>query len=285
MRLNTLGHAATVALYDELALYPKPGLVSLVDTGSHSDMHAGTFLRSLFALRHAFKHLAHLGSQHAPFSALEQAGIEAERRMLRATQGINTHRGAIFNLGLLCAAAGALLTEGQTLAPTTLQTSLRRHWGAALMQRRSQSRQRATHGQRVALTLGLRSAEEEACAGMPVLFDVAVPALMAAKAAGLSPTDTRLHTFFHILATLDDTNLAHRGGLAGLRHAQQQARDFLADGGMHQPHALRAATAMHHAFVAQRWSPGGSADVLAAACWIERVCRAEPCQNSSRKIS
>ena len=89
-QVQRVGRAAVAALYDELALEPKPGLVSLHDSGSHDDMDARTFLRSLFALRHSFARLAELGACDAQFAALERAGIEAETRMLRATAGINT---------------------------------------------------------------------------------------------------------------------------------------------------------------------------------------------------
>ena len=90
-----------------MILYPKPGLVSLVDNGSHTDMNAATFMRSLFALRHYFAAICRAGAQAAPFSDLRRLGMAAERRMLAATGGVNTHRGAIFSIGLLCAASGS----------------------------------------------------------------------------------------------------------------------------------------------------------------------------------
>src|SRR5690349_17241348 len=101
---EAIGRAATLSLYDELALSPKPGLVTLLDRGSHTDMDAHTFMRSLLALRGYFARIATLGAQGAGFPALQACGIEAEAHMLSATGGINTHRGAIFMLGLLCAA-------------------------------------------------------------------------------------------------------------------------------------------------------------------------------------
>ncbi|MDP3337407.1 MAG: triphosphoribosyl-dephospho-CoA synthase, partial [Rhodoferax sp.] len=100
------GLAAVRALYAEVALEPKPGLVSFRDCGSHTDMTAQTFMRSLFALRGYFPHMVRAGHTGAPFAALEGLGKNAEARMLTATGGINTHRGAIFGLGLLCASAG-----------------------------------------------------------------------------------------------------------------------------------------------------------------------------------
>lgn len=96
-----IGRAAIAALYDELALAPKPGLVSFVDSGSHGDMDATTFMRSLFALRHYFPRIAMQGAAGAPFASLEALGVMAETRMLQATGGINTHRGAVFTLGLI----------------------------------------------------------------------------------------------------------------------------------------------------------------------------------------
>ena len=75
------------------------------------------------------------------------------------------------------------------------------------------------------------------------------------------------------MAVLDDTNLAHRGGMAGLRYAQAAASGFLRAGGAARSDAETHALHIHRAFVARRLSPGGAADVLAAAIFVERVCR------------
>ena len=263
-----LGRAATVALYDELALAPKPGLVSFIDNGSHRDMDAGTLLRSLFALRRYFPTIAAAGAADEDFAVLQQLGIAAEARMLAATGGINTHRGAIFTLGLLCAAAGLLLALGEALTPTALRATLMQRWSQDLDD--LVRRPRVSHGRDVASRYGLRPAAVEATLGFPMLFDVALPALR--RSAHLGPRLARLQALFELMAVLDDTNLAHRGGLEGLRWAQQQARQFLADGGAAQPDAIARAQALHAAFVARNLSPGGAADLLAAACWLDRVC-------------
>lgn len=282
-----VGRAATLALYDELALQPKPGLVSFADSGSHDDMDAHTFMRSLLALRHSFVQMAALGAHHAPFSALQACGIAAEQRMLAATGGVNTHRGAVFTLGLLCAAAGAWratprpgdgrtdpAAQGLAVAPPpaladALRTHLRLHWGAALQ---NHARRRSgLPGGRAAERHGLRSAAQEAALGLPALFGLALPAWRRAQAAGLAGQRLKLQVFFTLLAELDDCNIAHRGGLDGLRFARQQARAFLAQGGAAHPLALARAQAVHQAFVARRLSPGGCADLLAAACLVQRL--------------
>jgi triphosphoribosyl-dephospho-CoA synthase len=105
-----------------------------------------------------------------------------------------------------------------------------------------------------------------------VLFDTALPALRTAVAAGLAPQAARRQAFFATLAVLADTNLAHRGGLPGLRWAQAQAQAWLDAGGAHAPDAVQRAHCVHRDFVQRQLSPGGAADVLAAACWLQRAC-------------
>jgi triphosphoribosyl-dephospho-CoA synthase len=266
---QAIGRAATLALYDELALAPKPGLVTLTDRGSHTDMDHNTFMRSLFALRSYFVRIATLGGQGASFVSLQQCGIEAETRMLAATDGINTHRGAIFTLGLLCAAAGAAAAEPRPLNAELLRATLLARWGRDLQER--SLRPSTLKGGIAARRYGLRSAAAEAAAGFPVLFDTALPAMRAAMARGLDPRQVRIDTLFAVIEVLDDSNLAHRGGIEGLRFAQQAAREFLAAGGSARPGGIAVAHAIGESFVRRRLSPGGAADTLAAACWIERA--------------
>ncbi len=269
---DDIGHAATLALYDELSLSPKPGLVTLLDAGSHDDMDAHTFMRSLFALRRYFPAMVQAGRQGAPFVELERLGIDAEARMLAATGGVNTHRGAIFMLGLLCAAGGAVLATRPAIPDAaTLREALRSHWGDALTQR-SQQRASVLSGGIAARRYGLRGASQEAALGFPAVFDTAVPALTRALARGLPVPLARLDALFHIMAVVDDCNLAHRAGMEGVRHGQRAAQRFLDEGGAAHPDALHRAQAICADFVARRLSPGGAADTLSAACWVVRVC-------------
>ncbi|NUZ06414.1 triphosphoribosyl-dephospho-CoA synthase [Schlegelella sp. ID0723] len=269
--LRRIARAATAALYDELALHPKPGLVSFVDRGSHADMDATTFMRSLFALRHYFAQVTALGACGAAFEALEGAGIAAERRMLRATGGINTHRGAVFTLGLLCAAAGRCAAAGELPTAEVLRRHLQQGWGAALHARAgAPPRSPAAAAARAA---GLASANDEAARGFPVLFDAVWPALCRARGDGVDPQGARLDALLAAIASLDDTNLLRRGGRAGLDFARDAAARWLAQGGARRVGAVGHLEALHRDFVRRRLSPGGAADMLAAACWLERVSR------------
>jgi len=97
--------------------------------------------------------------------------------------------------------------------------------------------------------------------------------LRAARRAGADDRGAKLHALFTAMAEVDDTNLVHRGGLQGLRDARCLARDFLAQGGGLSPDAPQRAARAHALFVERRLSPGGAADLLAAALWVERVER------------
>ena len=273
-----MARCAVRALYAEVALEPKPGLVSFRDNGSHTDMTAATFVKSLFALRHYFGHMARAGALAHPFEFLQALGMGAEERMLGATGGVNTHRGAVFALGLLCAAAGRLSAQGEVLTAQSLRDALLTHWGQALRWRAASAAQTAplSNGQRAARRFGLRSAGDEAALGFPTLFEVTLPALLAALQAGHALRAARVQAFFATMAVLDDTNTAHRGGWEGVQFVKTSAQGFLDAGGVAQTDWVLQARAIHADLVARRLSPGGSADVLAAACWLHAMQQQAP---------
>lgn len=261
---------AVRSLYAELALYPKPGLVSFVDNGSHRDMSAATFVRSLFALRRYFLHITQAGMVDAPFHVLKQLGIEAEARMLRATDGINTHRGAIFCLGLLAAAAGRCHAQGMALTPDAIQAMLLARWGEALGAH-SIDAGTTSHGARALLRYAVSGAREEGARGFPSVFAVGVPALQRTLAAGRSLRHARIDALFALMAHISDTNIVHRGGLDGAARVRRQARAFVARGGTRAPDWEARALACHHDFVVARLSPGGAADLLGAVCLLHSL--------------
>jgi triphosphoribosyl-dephospho-CoA synthase len=262
---------AVRCLYEELTLYPKPGLVSLVDNGSHEDMDATTFMRSMFALRHYYAHICRAGVEDAPFYRLKQLGIEAEQRMLRSTGGINTHRGAIFTLGLLCAAVGLASAQRIRLAPGPLRAVLLTRWGDELAAHCG-AHQGDSNGVRAARIHGAGGAREEGALGLPSVFEVGLPALRQALSCGRSLRLARIDALFALMAHMSDTNVLHRGGAAGARMVREHAQRFRDAGGTAAPDWRTRALESHRAFVAARLSPGGAADLLAGCCLVHSVC-------------
>ncbi|WP_448202467.1 triphosphoribosyl-dephospho-CoA synthase MdcB [Azospirillum sp. sgz302134] len=261
-----IGRAAVRALYAELALHPKPGLVSPLDSGSHDDMDMTTFMRSLFALRGYYRDIAAAGARGDRFDSLQALGIAAERRMLAATGGINTHRGAVFGLGLLAAAAGWLRRTGAPADGRALGKTVAARWGADILAAAPKAPD--SHGAEAIRRYGARGARQEAAEGFPTLFAVAMPVLTRTLDLLNCPERAMVQTLFALMAELDDTNLLHRGGPAGLVFVQAKARAFLEQGGVFRPGWRADALALHEACVARRLSPGGSADMLAAAWFV-----------------
>jgi triphosphoribosyl-dephospho-CoA synthase len=255
----------------EAETWPKPGLVSPIDCGSHADMDIDTFRRSAAALEPYFAALAEAGSQGCAMGRLRLIGLDAEAAMVAATGGVNTHRGAIFGLGLLCAAAGVraggLAAQGQSLGAIVAS-----RWRDGILQGPPLLR---SHGGMAWRRYGAGGARREAARGFPSIYAVGLPALRRGAAMANDDRAARVQACFALIAHLEDTNLLHRAGLEGLRFARNAAREFLGEGGVGRPDWLRRALAVHGAFVARRLSPGGSADLLAMSLFVE-TCEATP---------
>jgi triphosphoribosyl-dephospho-CoA synthase len=197
---------------------------------------------------------------------LRAIGRVAERAMLETTGGVNTHRGAIFGLGLLCAAAGYRTAFG---IRKPLGGLVAERWGDAIQFGPASLR---SHGALAARRYGAGGARAEAACGFPSVYHIAIPALHAGRK--IAPHDeeaARIQTCMALIAAVVDTNLLHRGGSEGLRFAQTCASAFLAQGGVGCPPWRERAVAIHQAFVARNLSPGGAADLLAMAMFVDRL--------------
>jgi len=258
--------SAVSCLVLELETWPKPGLVSHVDSGSHEDMDADTFRVSATALEPYFRVLADAGARGCGMRQLRIIGLGAEAAILAATSGVNTHRGAIFGLGLLCAAAGAL-AGGRIDPALSLGAAVSRLWGDGILNGPVVLH---SNGARVLRRFGAGGARIEAALGFPGVYGIGLPALR--RAGRNAPGDAeaaRVEACFALIAALEDTNLLHRGGLPGLRFARRAARIFLDEGGVGRPDWRECARAVHESFVARRLSPGGSADLLAMTLFVD----------------
>lgn len=255
-----LARAATAALLAELATTPKPGLVDLEHCGAHRDLCVGRFENSALALEEIFDDLARTASGAIPTRALREEigaiGRRGERTMLRATGGSNTHRGALWTLGLLVSAAAGLEPAARAEAVAARAGSL-----AALPDRFGA--RAASHGAIVAKRFGAPGARGEASAGFPSVVRIALPLLRA----GTPPPDV----FLHLLAQIDDTCVLHRAGRAGSSLARGGARAALVAGGVATRSGLARVRALDAALVARNASPGGCADLLAAAFFLDAI--------------
>ena len=262
-----IGDLAAGALTAELDAWPKPGLVSPLDNGSHEDMDYATFERSIAALRPYYADLAIAGAAQAGMDELRRIGRMAEEAMLVATGGVNTHRGAIFALGLLSAAAGAAIATSKPISVDLLTTTVAQRWGQDI---RRGPIPLNSHGSGALRRFSAGGARAEAAAGFPHARNVGLPALRAGRLLADEET-AQVHAFFALLASMEDTNLLHRGGLDGLALARRDAQDFMDAGSVGRPDWLDHAMAIHRRFVTRRLSPGGAADLLAVTIFLDAL--------------
>lgn len=262
-----IAEAAVAALIEEVRTTPKLGLVDLRNNGSHSDMDVPMFFKSAEALRPYFRQCAAIGRTSSdPFPQLREAGIEAERTMYAATVGVNTHKGAIYTLGILCAAAGRLLhRSNEPVTVEDLLTCCAEIAGDAAKADLEHSTA-DTAGLRLYRELGIPGIRGEMAAGLPSIKNISLPAFRNAIANGLSRNEAGAVTLLHLIAHVDDTNLWHRGGPDGAAFAAQAARELLEQGP-----TMAKIEHLDDAFIARNLSPGGCADLLAATYFVDSI--------------
>ncbi|UVE45310.1 triphosphoribosyl-dephospho-CoA synthase [Pseudomonas chlororaphis] len=264
-----LADLAVDALIDEADLSPKPALVDRRGNGAHSDLHLGLMHASALSLWPAFKEMAEAASEFGTVGlplreALGCIGREGEAAMLATTNGVNTHRGAIWALGLLVAAA-ALEPQANTAGALCLRAAR-----LALLDDRYAPRP-LSHGAQVALRYGVRGAREEAQLGFPAVLQRGLPQLERSRAQGHGEQNARLDALLAIMSGLADTCVLYRAGEAGLQAMQQGAQAVLDAGGSASLAGRRRLHQLDQCLLALNASPGGAADLLAACLLIDRI--------------
>ncbi|MBC3299967.1 triphosphoribosyl-dephospho-CoA synthase [Pseudomonas sp. SWRI18] len=261
---DRLADLAVDALIDEADLSPKPALVDRRGNGAHDDLHLGLMHASALSLWPMFKQMAEaaleFGEVGLPLrEALGRLGREGEQAMLATTGGVNTHRGAIWALGLLTAAA-ALDSRNVTLNAARL----------ALLNDRFAPRP-MSHGAQVARRYGARGAREEAQLGFPSVIQRGLPQLRKSRLQNAGEQNARLDALLAIMTELADTCVLYRAGPEGLRTMQRGAQAVLNAGGSATLAGRRHLHALDTQLLALNASPGGAADLLAACLFIDRL--------------
>ena len=267
------------ALLTEVAVSPKPGLVDRENNGAHSDMDIFTFMDSACALRDYFESCTRIGMAHnvpraeACFDALRVPGLLAEEAMNRATGGVNTHKGAIFSLGIYCAALGMSYISGKAHAEYAFSfcsAMTREQMRRELDALRSREREATTFGEMLCQSSHNGGVREEAARGFPSVKNVGLPRLKEALAAGLSLNDAGLCALVALMTCVSDTNAVRRGNPEGAYKMQQDAKALdseiaaaLASGTIKTFDLAGRMRDWDAVLTLQNISPGGCADMLA----------------------
>ena len=263
--------AAVRGLLYEVCISPKPGLVDRFGNGSHKDMNIFTFLASAPALEPYFFDCVRIGQKtegekpEETFRRLRLQGKIAQQEMFRVTGGINAHKGAIFTLGLLCGAAGRL-EEGETDPGKLLATCAAMTAGITEKDYRVLgSREGLTNGETLFRRYGITGVRGQAERGYPAIAEVGLPALERGLSLGYDWNRSGCGALLAIMASCQDTNLIHRGGLEESSRIRESIRSLLQTEPYPEESALRE---LDREFTQKNLSPGGSADLLAACCFL-----------------
>ena len=263
---------ACEALLYEVAATPKPGLVDRMNNGSHRDMDFFTFQASAAALWPYFETCAKTGSEtknYSPeetFEKLRAPGLLAEGEMLRATGGVNTHKGAIFSLGILCAALGRLGWDCADKPQILLRECGRMAAGLVEKDFGGLTPETAiTTGQKLYLRHGITGVRGQAEGGFPAVLNVGLPKLEEGLAKGLSLNDAGCAALLAMMVSTVDTNLIARSDYETQQRIARETAALLQNDPFPGEDVLKR---LDGEFIEQNLSPGGSADLLAMTYFL-----------------
>lgn len=276
---QAIADLAVRSLVHEAAAHPKPGLVTSLSRGAHRDMDFDAFLSSALALRPFFSEVAQIGWDTfdlAPsdcLGGLRGAGIRGEEAMMEATGGVNTHKGAIFSMGLIVAATARALRSAVILSPESL-TDIGASFVTGIVGRELGSiAEPRSAGEKLYLSRGIRGVRGEAEDGFPSAL-VALNVLRG-RQDPLS-SSSLCDGLLSVIVLGGDTNVLHRGGETEMASLASLAKEAIDAGGAGSPPGREVVSKME-SYCLERWlSPGGSADMLALAIYLLLVEREAP---------
>lgn len=275
-----IAQKALLALLYEVSASPKPGLVDRFNQGAHKDMDFFTFMDSSAALSNYFNDCVEEGvkfvGQHPKelFQSLRLLGIEAEKAMFEATGNVNTHKGLIFSLGIICAAASCCMSElNVEYLNTTIicEQVVRMTEGLSLRELTSLNKNEGlTNGERLYKKYGLKGIRGEVENGFPTVQKYSLPVFKKLKSEKtLQINDILVQTLLHLMAVNEDTNIVARHNLETLEYVQQYTKKVLDAGGAFTERGLEMVYGMDREFIKKNISPGGSADLLAVTVMFD----------------
>ena len=275
-----IGHLASMALQAELDTTPKPGLVDRKDNGAHRDMDHALMQRSIQALHPYFVRLAQLGftDKQPCHDEIVNIGIEAEREMFKATGGVNTHKGALFSIGLAAVAlageAFSRITQAErcgTMAYNDVNSKQIQSLSNSIASlARLFPDTNGTHGSKAKANNILKGALDNAREGYTQLFKAWLPFYIDRIAEG---DNYALHkTLLRIMCDLDDTNIVYRTSIETMKEVKTEAKQML-DTSRNIVNFEAALQAMNTDYIHRNISPGGSADMLSLVVFLSCIVR------------
>lgn len=279
---NYIASLAQKAILYEVSTTPKPGLVDRNDSGSHKDMDFFTFISSSCSLYKGFYDCAMAGilfeetDYEKLLDTIRPIGIECEKAMFHATEGVNTHKGIIFSLGILCSLVGNLYSKFNI---TTFSAQNVCEMASKMTKNiivkdfnEIKNKTKLTHGEFLYKEYGFKGIRGEVESGFKTVISYGLPIMKSWNInQNLEKNELFLEILLNLMAYSEDTNVVSRAGIEGLQYVQNTSKNFLINGGIKQKYAHEKLFSMNEDFIKRNISPGGSADLLAVTIFLALV--------------
>ncbi|GAA0179637.1 triphosphoribosyl-dephospho-CoA synthase CitG [Clostridium sediminicola] len=268
---------AQKAVLYEVSASPKPGLVDRYNSGAHNDMDYFTFLRSSSAIISEFKSMAAVGTLIEDkqlkdvLEMIRPIGIKAEKKMFQATSGVNTHKGIIFSIGVICVAAGfAMKKTGDHIIKAEVICDIVKRITSGICERELtniEDKVQLSNGEKLYKKYELKGIRGEVESGFETVMTKGLPILRKDIEKG-NLNDILVQALLNIMTVSEDTNIVWRHDKYTLNYVKEYSKIVLENGGMFSDKGKRNVIDMDKAFIEKNISPGGSADLLAVTIML-----------------
>ncbi|MHA1910615.1 MAG: triphosphoribosyl-dephospho-CoA synthase [Candidatus Kariarchaeaceae archaeon] len=257
----------------EVSCFNKPGLVGPESPGIHQDMNFSLFMKSSAAISPFYPLFVDLGLKMAQeptqiLSPLKKIGLQAEKAMFTATNGVNTQKGLIFSSALLAAAVGIQFTLAQNKITTDkiFESIANITQGIVIRELeplKKKQTKKMTNGEKLYLERGITGIRGEAEKGFPSAKR-AYKFIKQEMKKQRKLNDILLEALFLIISELDDTTILIKSHEKA-SWSKDKAKIFLEKGGMARKEGFSILEKLNSQFIKQKISPGGAADMLSCA--------------------
>ncbi len=277
-QIRKIAALAVEAMLFEVSATPKPGLVDRANCGAHKDMDFFTFMSSSAALHGSFDFMVRAGAQFKDepigklLPELRKCGIQAEKEMFAFTNGVNTHKGMIFTLGMLCGCAGWFAGKGKMSANVLCMLAGAMCEGICKKEFADlEKKKQLTKGEIVYLAYGYTGVRGEVESGYQTVRYISLPLYRKLRGEGKTQNDSLVHTLIALIANTTDTNIISRHDLDTALYAKKMAKEVLEKGGIYSEEGRKKIIDMDRAFIHRYISPGGCADLLAVTHFLYEI--------------
>ncbi len=277
MPLTTEEKIASIAInamLQEVATTPKPGLVDCNNSGAHTDMDIYTFFSSASVLQPYFTKMGETGANFTgeDFTVLlkeiRPIGIDAEKSMFSVTNGVNTHKGLIFSLGILCSATAYIQKREKEINTDEICSIASKMCRGIIDKELKISNNKTTIGEKLFAREGVRGIRGEAESGFPSVTNLALPYLRKSKGEW---NNRLVNTLLHLMTIVEDSNIIGRHNKSILLETRNQAKEVLDLGGASDDRGMEIIKQMDLNHIDKKISPGGSADLLAVTIFLYKI--------------